>query len=115
MKTQFKTGTIFLVDFDPSVGHEYKKIRPAIVVQSEKTIKIGALITVMPITSQMEKANEEDVFLEKSSSNGLFADSIVKLACIHSFDEKRFLKKIGQGSDELMEDIASYLRLHFDL
>jgi mRNA interferase MazF len=115
MKTQFKTGTIFLVDFDPSIGHEYKKIRPAIIVQSEKTIKIGSLITVMPITSQTEKAQEEDVLLKKSSTNGLFADSIVKLACIHSFDEKRFLKKIGEGSDELMESIAHYLRLHFNL
>ncbi len=113
--TDFKKGALFLVDFDPSVGHEYKKIRPAIIIQSDKTIKETALITVMPVTSQVTNRQEADIQIKKSSKNGLFSDSLIKVGCIHSFDRKRFLKKIGNLSEELIGVIAKYLHRHFDV
>lgn len=113
--TDFKTGNIFLVDFDPSVGHEYKKIRPAVIIQSEKTIRNTALITVMPITSKLENRRNEDIKVRKSAANGLHSDSLVKVGCIHSFDRRRFLKKIGNVPEEVMPKIVEYLRIHFDL
>ncbi len=113
--TDFKTGDVFLVDFDPSVGHEYKKIRPGVVIQSEKTIKGSALITIMPITSQVSNCQKEDIKIKKSAANGLYADSLVKVGCIHSFDRKRFLKKIGDMPEEVMAKIGSYLCVHFNI
>lgn len=112
--TDFKKGDLFLVDFDPSIGHEYKKIRPAIIIQSDKTIKKTALITVMPVTSQLSNCQKEDIEVKKSLKNGLFSDSLVKVACIHSFDRKRLLKKIGYASEELMTKIVEYIHIHFD-
>lgn len=113
--TDFRNGVLFLVDFDPSVGHEYKKIRPAIIIQSDKTIKKTVLVTVMPVTSQLSNRQEYDIEVKKSSKNGLFSDSLVKASCIHSFDRKRFLKKIGDASDELMIKITKYIQTHFDV
>ena len=113
--TNFKKGALFLVDFDPSIGHEYKKIRPAIIIQSDKTIKKTALVTVMPVTSQLSNCQEDDVQVKKSSKNGLYSDSLVKAGCIHSFDRKRFLKKIGEASEGLMGKITKYLHMHFDV
>lgn len=112
--TDFRKGTIFLVDFEPSVGHEYKKIRPAIIIQSDKTIKKTPLITVVPVTSQLSNSQEEDIELKKNSKNGLFSDSLVKVSCIHSFDRKRFLKKIGNASNEMLLRINKYIQTHFD-
>lgn len=109
-----KKGAVFLVDFDPSVGHEYKKIRPAVIIQSNKTIKKTALITVMPITSQLSNCLEDDIHIKKSAKNGLYSDSLVKVSCIHSFDRKRLLKKIGDASEELMSKITKYIFIHFD-
>ncbi|MFA6521478.1 MAG: type II toxin-antitoxin system PemK/MazF family toxin [Candidatus Gracilibacteria bacterium] len=111
----FKTGDIFLVNFDPSIGHEYKKIRPAIVIQSEKTIKNSALITIMPITSQLSNCRKEDINIKKSAINGLYSDSLVKVGCVHSFDRKRFLKRIGNIPEETMAKIIEYLRIHFNI
>lgn len=31
-------GEIWIVEFDPSVGHEYQKTRPAIIITSNKKI-----------------------------------------------------------------------------
>lgn len=113
--TDFKTRDVFLVNFDPSVGHEYKKIRPAVVIQSEKTIKSSALITIMPITSQLSNCQKEDIEVKKSATNGLYSDSLVKVGCVHSFDRKRFLKKIGDIPEEIMAKIIEYLRVHFNI
>lgn len=113
--TNFKTRDIFLVNFDPSFGHEYQKIRPAIIIQSEKTIKNTALTTIMPITSQLTNCQEEDIKVGKSATNGLWADSLIKVGCIHSFDKRRFLTKIGMVSEEIMAKIIAYLRIHFKI
>lgn len=113
--TDLRKGAVFLVDFDPSVGHEYKKIRPAVIIQSNKIIKKTGLITVMPVTSQLSNLWEEDIKIKKSGKNGLFSDSLIKVGCIHSFDKKRFLKKIGDASEELMLKITKYISIHFDV
>lgn len=111
----YKRGAVFLVDFDPSVGHEYKKIRPAVIVQSDKTIEKSSLVTVMPITSQLANQRKEDVLLEKTAENGLYTDSLIKVGCIHSFDKKRFLKEMGQVPENALTKLSIYLREHFDL
>lgn len=47
----FKQGEIWLVNFDPSFGHEYRKVRPALIIQSTALIKSFNLIAIIPITS----------------------------------------------------------------
>lgn len=111
---KLNNGDIVLVNFEPSVGREYKKIRPAVVIQSDKTISKTALITVMPITSQIAKRGSYDVPIVKSSGNGLYADSLIKVECIHSFDKVRLQKIIGKASKDVMAKISTYLRLHFE-
>lgn len=46
-------GEIWLVKCDPSVGHEFQKIRPAIVVQSDDIS--SSLTTVMLLSSKIKK------------------------------------------------------------
>lgn len=60
MKFYFQYGEIYLVDFDPSVGHEFKKQRPAIIIQSNETIKKTNLITVMGLTSNVKGKRDID-------------------------------------------------------
>ncbi len=48
MKT-FQCAQIWLVNFDPSFGHEYQKIWPALIIQHEDYIASGNLLTVIPI------------------------------------------------------------------
>ena len=67
----FQRGQIWLVNFDPSFGHEYKKIRPALIVQNNRYIESGNLLTVIPISSQITKRVELDVLLKKTLTIGL--------------------------------------------
>ena len=112
-----KQGEIWWVCFNPSVGHEFKKKRPAVVITSSKVIKKINLIAVLPITSNKNNYLINDIVIKKDSDNQLFCDSIIKVSHISTFDKSkdRFIKKIGEVRDDIMKEIKKYLGIHFDL
>ncbi|MBS9338222.1 type II toxin-antitoxin system PemK/MazF family toxin [Fructobacillus sp. M2-14] len=50
-----RQGDIIWLDFDPALGIEIKKRRPALVVSSNKFHVITKMVLVVPITSQLRK------------------------------------------------------------
>lgn len=106
-------GEIYLVNFDPSVGREYKKVRPALVLQREEVTRLSPYVTIMPISSKIESWLEPDIILSKDSKNRLFVDSVIKVRQIFSFDKSRFIKKIGEVNSPILRAVRGYLRKHF--
>ncbi len=108
---RFVQGEIWLVDFEPSIGHEYQKRRPAVIVSSNRALHSNKLIAIVPITSSDGNSSPYDITVKKDATNELYKDSIVKVDCLTSFDRKRFVKKIGQlkGTDmiELIHSVRS--------
>lgn len=110
-----KFGDIYLVDFEPSVGKEYKKTRPAIIIQMEEIFKSSPLVTFMPISSKVERFSMHDIFVEKDLKNKLTKDSIIKVNQISSFDKSRIIKKVGEANSPVIRRVRGYLRRHFGL
>lgn len=110
-----KFGDICLVNFDPSVGREYKKVRPALIVQVQEISKKSPYVTVMPISSGVDKMSMEDVLLSKDSQNKLLTDSVVKVQQISSFDKERIIKVFGSVKSPVVRRVRGYLRKHFGL
>lgn len=112
----FNQKQIWMLDFDPSIGHEYKKVRPALIIENPKYIESGNLITVLPISAKVKKRDELDVYLPKDKNNRLMKNSVIKTKQISSFDKRRFIKYIGDcdGSvfREVYENIRSYLSIN---
>ena len=106
-----KQGDIWLVDFDPSIGHEYQKIRPALIIENSSYIALGSLLTVVPISSQVQKATLLDVLLTKNDTNRLINDSIIKTRQISSFDKRRFIKRIGTCQASVLESVLHNVSL----
>ncbi|MFH1941778.1 MAG: type II toxin-antitoxin system PemK/MazF family toxin [bacterium] len=111
----FKRGQIWLVNFDPSFGREYQKVRPALIVQNDEYIDASSLLTVIPISSQTTKQTPLDILLKKDATNRLAKDSLVKIKQISSFDKRRFIKFVGIVHTETMQSIVEHLRLHLQL
>ena len=103
--TKFQRGQIWLVNFDPSFGHEYKKVRPALIIQNDKYIESGELLTVIPISSQISKQTEIDILLRKDPQNRLMTDSLLKIKQISSFDKRRFIKLVGIVNEGIMKKV----------
>lgn len=108
-------GEIHLVDFDTSVGHEYRGKRPAVIIQSNQQLKVSNLVTVMPLTSQIDNCHSDDIVILQDKDNRLFSKSVIKVHQIKSFDKLRFIKHIGKVDDEILAKVKNYLRAHFGL
>lgn len=114
-KNEIKHGDLFLVDFNPSIGHEYQGQRPALVVESSEQIKKGNLITILPLTSNLDNKMGDDVFVKTDTDNRLKFDSLIKVYNIISFDRSRFIKKIGRVDSKTTATVKHYFKKHFDL
>lgn len=108
-----KQAEIWFVEFTGQ-GHEYQKTRPAVVIESNTQLGVTSVITVVPVTKQQEK-HKDDLIVIKNANNNLRYDSVIKVHQIQTFDKSRFIKKIGDLDNEMMEKIKTYLRKHFGL
>ncbi len=111
----FKQGQIWLVNFEPSVGHEYQKVRPALIVEADAYLPVGWLITVIPISSQVQKSSLLDVLLPKDAANRLLTDSLIKTRQISSFDQRRFIKVIGVCESSILQNVLANISLYLGL
>lgn len=108
-------GEIYWVDFDPSVGHEFKSRRPALVLQSDRRLQKLNLVTVVPFTSNLKNKVEGDMIVSRDNHNKLQSDSVLKMSCIMSLDYSRFIKRIGSVDEIIMEKVKESLKDHFDI
>lgn len=111
----YQQGDIWLVDFDPSIGHEYQKVRPALIVESSDYLALGNLITVVPISSQVSKLTLLDVLIPKIAANRLVSDLLVKTRQVSTFDKRRFIKYIGECQPRVLQQVLSNLSLYLRL
>ena len=112
-KINVKQGDLYLINFNPSVGHEYQGKRPAIIIQANIQIRKSNLITVMPLTSNIENCLNDDIIVRKSRINRLISDSVIKVYNIISFDYKRLINKIGVADEVILNQVKDYLKKHF--
>lgn len=109
-------GDIYWVDFGASsIGHEYIGKRPALIIQSNQQLKLSNLVTVMPLTAQIDNCQSDDILVSKDGQNLLYKNSVIKVYHVESFDRERFVGKIGNVNDETLAKVKNYLKAHFGL
>lgn len=109
-------GHIYFVEFDPSSGHEFKKIRPAVLVSSDDLIRRSNLISCVPFTANTNNVvATDDVLVKKDVSNNLFADSILKTQHISTFDKNRVKKYVGVLDGTILKNLKNLVIRNFDL
>ncbi len=102
---------VYLANLDPVVGSEQGKTRPVLIVSEEEINRILSVVNVLPLTSIKpgRKIYPNEVFLPADLS-GLPKDSIVLCFQVRTLDKKRFIKQIGEITDEeLKEEIKDSL------
>jgi mRNA interferase MazF len=103
-----KRGDIWLANFDPTVGAEIKKIRPAVVVSSDGVGKLPIKL-IAPVTDWKEYYNGNiwHIKIEPDTTNSLSKASAVDVLQLRGMDVQRFIRKIGECSTEVMEEITA--------
>jgi mRNA interferase MazF len=114
-----RRGQIVLVSFDPAVGSEARKTRPAVVVSNNTANAAalrspGATVTVVPVTSRTTKVFPFQVRLP-AEATGLDHDSKAQAEQVRTVAVARITKPVGWVPTELMGAIDEALRLHLAL
>jgi mRNA interferase MazF len=101
-------GDIWLVNFEPTIGDEIQKTRPAVVLSINAAFRYRLQI-VAPITSWQEKFASDFwmIKVSPSATNHLDNESTVNTFQIKSLSEERFVRKIGNLSSGQLDDISA--------
>lgn len=102
-----KRGEVWLVNFDPTMGAEIRKTRPAVVISSDAVGKLP-LKLIAPITDWKPyfDSNIWHVRIDPDNSNGLTKVSAVDALQLRGVDTQRFIRKLGHLAEMTMEEIT---------
>jgi mRNA interferase MazF len=101
-------GDAWLVNFDPTLGSEINKTRPAIIVNSD-SLGILPVYIVVPVTDWKAHyaKNLWHIRIVNKTTNGLDKVSAVDVLQIRSVSTERLTKKLGRVSSAIMEEIVA--------
>jgi mRNA interferase MazF len=107
-------GEIYWIQFDPIMGSEIGKVRPALVISNNHNNELADTITVLPITSRKGKVYPFEVFLPKGIG-GLTSDSKAKANQIRTVDKKRVKGFLGNIPEDILNEAESAMKIHLGL
>jgi mRNA interferase MazF len=104
-------GEIWLVNFDPTLGSEIKKTRPAIVLSDQPFNRLRRTVVVVPLSSAHDRT--EFPLLIAIRSSGKPAVAVVDQ--IKAAAKERFVRKLGEATTTEMNQINDALAALLDL
>lgn len=107
-----KRGEVWLVDFDPSVGAEIRKVRPAIVVSMDTAGRLP-LRVVVPVTDWKPQyaGYAWFTFIAANARSGLSKDSGADAFQVKSVSQSRFVQRLGLVTSAELDAIATAVSL----
>ena len=113
-RTSPSRGEIWMVDLNPTRGHEQAGVRPALVI-SVDTFNHGpaGLAVVLPVTSR-QKGIPLHVPVDPPEA-GLTMISFIKTEDVRPVAVERLTRRLGQVTDVTMAQVEDRLRILLDL
>ena len=103
-------GDIWLLDLDPTRGHEQAGTRPALII-SVDIFNAGpaGLVIVCPITSKARGVRTHVAITPPEG--GLSMQSFVKCEDVRSVSRERFVRKFGAVNNTTLQAVEDRLRI----
>lgn len=103
-------GEVWWVEFDPSIGSEIRKTRPAIILSNDAANRNLARVVVVPITSSTGRQYPgEAVVTVSGQSSKAMADQIM------AADKSRLKSQLGTLSKADMLAVEDAIKVHLAL
>jgi mRNA interferase MazF len=110
-----RRGDVYLVAFDPTVGAEIRKTRPALILQNDIANRRSPVTIVAAITSQSDDELYPTEVRVGSREGGLAKDSVVLLNQMRSIDKRRLVRKLGHLHPSTMAEVDRALAISVGL
>lgn len=108
-------GDVYLVNFDPTIGAEIQKTRPALILQNNIGNRYSPVTIVAAISSQRGESLYPTEVSLGPFEGGLKTASLVLLNQIRTIDKQRLVKKTGTLHTETMERVNKSLQISLGL
>src|SRR5262249_35924484 len=112
---QPKRGEVYLVAFDPTIGAEIQRTRPALIVQNDIANRHSPITIVAAITSQFDEPLYPTEVLIQPPEGGLTLVSVVLSNQVRPIDKRRLVRRLGAFTPATMERVDRALLISLGL
>jgi mRNA interferase MazF len=103
-------GEVWWVEFDPAVGSEIRKTRPAVIISNDTANRYMARVQVLPLSSNIEKIYpSETVVTIAGQKSKVMADQIM------TADKRRLKTRLGKLSQADMRAVELVIRIQLGM
>ncbi len=105
-----RRGEVWWVNFDPSVGGEIKKSRPAVIISNDAANAFLNRLQVVPLTSNIDRVYPSEALVSLNGRSGkALADQLTTVS------KQRLGERIGILSLEDMDKVERAIRVQLGL
>lgn len=105
-----KRGEVWWVNFDPSVGGEIRKQRPAIIVSNDAANTHLNRVQVVPLTSRLGRIYPSEAVVEVAGKKGkALADQLTTVS------KQRLMNRAGRASGAEMRQVERAIQIQLGL
>jgi len=105
-----KRGEVWLINFEPSIGGEIRKKRPAVIVSNNAANQFLNRVQVIPLTSNVDKLYPSETYITlRGKKAKAMADQLTTVS------KKRLINQAGKVSNDELVGIKRAISIQLDL
>jgi len=105
-----RRGEVWWVSFDPAVGGEIRKQRPAVIVSNDAANKHLNRVQVIPLTSQVAKVYPSEALVTFAGKQGkAMADQLTTVS------KRRLINYGGELNETEIRQVEQAIKIQLDL